>query len=495
MSTKGKEGKTYGFFHPYCNAGGGGEKVLWGAVQSTLDSNPNNKVVIYTGDIDATSGEILQNVIKTFDIKLDGTRVDFKFLKKRYLVDHKTWPFLTLLGQAFGSIILAYEAASLYKPDIWVESMGYPFTYPLIHYVLGVPIVAYTHYPVISKDMLGKLDTSFTSLSGLKQLLKYFYWSIFMLIYTFVGSYVSIGLTNSTWTYNHIKSIWFLNDDISILYPPCSTENYIDDQPATQWDRKSIIVSLAQFRPEKRHGLIIEEYKKFLDNAPTSNIPKLVLIGSTRGQADLDYVDELKQKVKELKITPGKIEFILNAKYEVIQEYLKTSSFGLNAMWNEHFGIAVVEYVASGLIPIVHASAGPLLDIVVPWDSKLKKQAKEKTIKNRTGFFFKSITDPDYANFKTDTLYPSLSEAFLEATNLTDDEKFEITSRGKECVLNKFSNSTFDKEWIHKVIEKVETSQEKQKQSSHLVRNALIFAFVVGFLKSVVFNKKSKDLH
>lgn len=38
-------------------------------------------------------------------------------------------------------------------------------------------------------------------------------------------------------------------------------------------------------------------------------------------------------------------------------------------MWNEHFGIAVVEYMASGLIPIVHASAGPLLDIVTPWDA------------------------------------------------------------------------------------------------------------------------------
>lgn len=35
-------------------------------------------------------------------------------------------------------------------------------------------------------------------------------------------------------------------------------------------------------------------------------------------------------------------------------------------MVDEHFGITVVELMAAGLIPIAHASAGPLLDIVTP---------------------------------------------------------------------------------------------------------------------------------
>ena len=31
---EGKRRKTFAFFHPYCNAGGGGERVLWVAVRS-----------------------------------------------------------------------------------------------------------------------------------------------------------------------------------------------------------------------------------------------------------------------------------------------------------------------------------------------------------------------------------------------------------------------------------------------------------------------------
>lgn len=36
-------------------------------------------------------------------------------------------------------------------------------------------------------------------------------------------------------------------------------------------------------------------------------------------------------------------------------------------MQDEHFGINVVEFMAAGLIPVVHASAGPMMDIVVPY--------------------------------------------------------------------------------------------------------------------------------
>lgn len=32
-SRKSRSPRSYGFFHPYCNAGGGGERVLWTAVR------------------------------------------------------------------------------------------------------------------------------------------------------------------------------------------------------------------------------------------------------------------------------------------------------------------------------------------------------------------------------------------------------------------------------------------------------------------------------
>ena len=43
---------TVGFFHPYCNAGGGGERVLWVAIKGLLREHAQCHAVVYTGDTD-----------------------------------------------------------------------------------------------------------------------------------------------------------------------------------------------------------------------------------------------------------------------------------------------------------------------------------------------------------------------------------------------------------------------------------------------------------
>lgn len=51
-----------GFFHPFCNAGGGGERVLWAAVRATQRRWPKAKIVVYTGDHDVSKDKMLSRV-------------------------------------------------------------------------------------------------------------------------------------------------------------------------------------------------------------------------------------------------------------------------------------------------------------------------------------------------------------------------------------------------------------------------------------------------
>lgn len=355
------------------------------------------------------------------------------------------WPHFTLLGQAIGSILLTTEAIYKCPPDVWCDTMGYPFGYPFVHYLARIPILTYTHYPVISSDMLQKLKNS-DQVNSIKTTAKYWYWRSFLLWYKYVGTFVDIAITNSTWTNNHMKQIWTACTP-RIIYPPCSTEKLIVKDKT--WKRKNQAVVIAQFRPEKRHDLILRSFAEFLETTgDVSQAPKLILIGSTRSQADRDYVDHLcKWSSVELKIPKALLEFRTDCSYEVIKQYLSESTYGINAMWNEHFGIAVVEYLASGLIPLVHASAGPLLDIVVPWDTNKRKQVEQNTTETRTGFFFKDKSDPDYDRDRDAGKYPTLCELFITVVNLTSEEKFLISKRGRECVLFKFSDLKFHQDW------------------------------------------------
>lgn len=65
-SSTGKADKGWngiaGFFHPFCNAGGGGERVLWAAIRATQSRWPEAVCVVYTGDHDASKDQIVKRV-------------------------------------------------------------------------------------------------------------------------------------------------------------------------------------------------------------------------------------------------------------------------------------------------------------------------------------------------------------------------------------------------------------------------------------------------
>merc|ERR1711962_230671 len=45
-----KRQKCVAFFHPYCDAGGGGERVLWEAVSAISEKYSDYDIVVYSGD-------------------------------------------------------------------------------------------------------------------------------------------------------------------------------------------------------------------------------------------------------------------------------------------------------------------------------------------------------------------------------------------------------------------------------------------------------------
>lgn len=62
--------RAVGFFHPYTNDGGGGERVLWCAVKAIQEENPDLDCVVYTGDHDATPSSLTSRAVDRFGVKL-----------------------------------------------------------------------------------------------------------------------------------------------------------------------------------------------------------------------------------------------------------------------------------------------------------------------------------------------------------------------------------------------------------------------------------------
>ncbi|KAF9942058.1 asparagine-linked glycosylation protein [Modicella reniformis] len=416
-----------GFFHPYCNAGGGGERVLWTAIRDIQQNYPHVISVVYTGDTDVDKDAILEKVRTRFNIELEPSLIGFKFLKKRYWVEDAKWPRFTLIGQSIGSIFLGWEALQMVVPDIWIDTMGYAFTYPAARLFAGCQVVAYVHYPTISSDMIGRVasresghnNANEVASSPLYTKLKLIYYRCFAFLYAIVGSFAHIVMTNSSWTKGHIDSLW--NIKSTVVYPPCDTEAFKDFSIR---NRERIVVSVAQFRPEKGHGLQLDAIAQLLKNHPEyrqepgGNNPQgvqLVMIGSARNTSDQDRIKQLKDKVEELGITDN-VTFVVNAPFSELQAWLARSKIGIHAMLDEHFGIGVVEYMAAGLIPVAHNSAGPKMDIVRPYNNQ------------PTGYLAK--TSQEFA------------EA-IEKVLSSDDSIVDMQMRARDSVQERFSEKVF----------------------------------------------------
>ncbi|PYH46118.1 alpha-1,2-mannosyltransferase ALG11 [Aspergillus saccharolyticus JOP 1030-1] len=439
-----------GFFHPFCNAGGGGERVLWEAVRATQKRWPKAICAIYTGDHEVNKTAMLQRVASRFNIHLHAPTVVLLYLTTRKYVVSGMYPYMTLLGQSLGSLIVAYDAFNLLVPDIFVDTMGYAFTLAFSKLLFpSVPTGAYVHYPTISTDMLGSLDdqTGTKGINagagkGLKGQVKRRYWILFAKLYGWVGGHVDVVMCNSSWTSAHVRSLWgparrtSTHAEPTVIFPPTAVselESTIQVDAGTEKTRGPVILYIAQFRPEKNHPLLLRSFARFLQNyrkkvsSHVEKEPQLILIGSVRHSSpDETHIYNLRLLAHELHIRDN-TTFLCDASWPTVLEHLASASVGVNTMWNEHFGICVVEYQAAGLISVVHDSGGPREDIVVDLGD------------GATGF--RANTEDEFA------------AAFEAALALPEEEKVAMRLRARKSAL-RFTEEEFSLKWV-KELEKL----------------------------------------
>ena len=90
----------------------------------------------------------------------------FIFLKSRHWVEASRYPFLTMLGQSLGSIVLAFEALLQLAPHVYIDTMGYSWTFPFFYYFARSTVSAYVHYPTISLDMTSAVSDRTSSVNN-----------------------------------------------------------------------------------------------------------------------------------------------------------------------------------------------------------------------------------------------------------------------------------------------------------------------------------------
>lgn len=162
-------------------------------------------------------------------------------------------------------------------------------------------------------------------------------------------NYKPLILTNSQFSKAVIRK--YLGVEPVVVYPPVDVEKYLP--LASYRDRENIVVTISRLEHMKNLDVVIEVAKEVKE-------AKFVILG--RGQSS-NYYAMLIKKVKEYGLE-GQVKILVDVGEEQKVEILRRAKVYLHPTKYEHFGMAIVEAMSSGLIPVVHKSGGPWMDIV-----------------------------------------------------------------------------------------------------------------------------------
>lgn len=158
--------------------------------------------------------------------------------------------------------------------------------------------------------------------------------------------------TNSKFVQGIVRTT--LNRDAIVIYPPVDTKVFSSKCFKPQKDG-SLVALVAGYTP-KRH---LEQLPLIAQHTKAA---RFIVIGKT-DEYSTQTIQELRESMRALHVEE-KITLLKNVPFTELLKILSNAKVYLHIMPFDHFGISVVEAMASGCVPVVHRSGGPWTDIL-----------------------------------------------------------------------------------------------------------------------------------
>ncbi|MEM4035808.1 MAG: glycosyltransferase family 4 protein [Fervidicoccaceae archaeon] len=166
-------------------------------------------------------------------------------------------------------------------------------------------------------------------------------------------------LTNSSWTAEKVAALYpRARGRLGVLHPPVDVEYFAEAQ---RGGREKLIVTVSRFTPEKR-------LEDLLIAARELSGYDFVFVGSA-GRYSRPVIERMRSAIEEWGL--GNVELKINVDRRELREILGMARFYVHPPYSEHFGIAAVEAMAAGCVPIVYRGGGLWTDVVSGVDQRL----------------------------------------------------------------------------------------------------------------------------
>ena len=169
-----------------------------------------------------------------------------------------------------------------------------------------------------------------------------------------IGKIDSRGLllANSRFIKNVLRR--FIGRDSLILHPPVNVKRLMNLNGYLK-ERCDLVITVSRFHPGKSLGVILN-VAELIDKA------RFLIVGSS-GKRLEENIRKLETSI-ETRGLEDKVSLLVDVPFIKLFEALSKAKIFLHTQPSEAFGMAVVEAMAAGCVPVVPRSGGPWIDIL-----------------------------------------------------------------------------------------------------------------------------------
>lgn len=317
-------------FHPDIMRGGGGEAVAVHTIDALVDehsvtlyteSNPDFEPLNQQYGVDICPEKLRIKSVSPWSVTAVDTIVG---LSNEYL---HTDLHLDALKSAF---VQRRVRSTLNRDhDLYVSTAN--------EFFIDRPSLQYIHFPSFSGGIHSEFETWAPSL------LYRLYRNVCKAI---VGnqefSSSTVLAANSQWTRSVVRSVY--DHPVEVVHPPVN----VADFDSSAGDREPGFVTVGAIHESKRQLELI----RIIDGLRASGIDThLHIVGGVGSQ---NYFEKVKEQAdaRDYVYLDGYVS------REELVDLIESHQYGLHGRLNEHFGIAIAEMVAGGIIPFVPDGGG-----------------------------------------------------------------------------------------------------------------------------------------
>jgi len=316
-------------YHPIFSDFGGGEMVAAWTLQVLQESHDTVLWCDQQPDFQRVDARYGTSLAKRPPTVVLG-------LSRRAKLIQRIWPGPGLLLQnalLIGDLIRLDKSL---KPSIWVSTFN--------ETLLPRPGIQYIHFSTTPQNKYAPKEWSWLR-RNLWQSAQKLSWWIGSGLNRSVAAPMHRCITNSAWTANSLLER--TGQDSLVVHPPVPPF-----APGRPWaEREDRVIFLGRWNPTKRMEVAVDIVAQARENG-AKNL-RLAFVGFW------DAEDCVREQV--LRHCAGRhwIEWHENLPRDELQELAGNSRYGLHAMLDEHFGIAIAEMMTAGCIVFSHNSGGP----------------------------------------------------------------------------------------------------------------------------------------